>query len=361
MLLAILALRVDLGQKEWNQLNSATNSPPAFILAYVPWCGHCRALFPSWRKLVVDFESDADVIIASLNCSAYETLCRTMDVRGFPTFFTLYRGALRRAALLERTYTAFATEVRRLRDAHRGQFAFRAQMARMSYPSFVFRLSPTDERSRNIAIRASRLAGTGRFFFDVLEDSESPTVAVFLSRNRSVVMEEQFSYDAVSAFIGDNLVVPFGSWEWADIANMTRLFALHYPLTKHDEVVEWAARNEKAVVFGSLKVLRKRRCAKLFRIRQTALPAVVFIRGRRFTVVEAANAPALDDFLKAHREERVRMESFDPHAEGGILDVVLDSLRAANGRVVAVVVLAVVGCLTYGWIRQKLSSYWKQD
>jgi thiol-disulfide isomerase/thioredoxin len=285
MLCLLLALKIELGQKEWGKLNAAADGPPAFILAYAPWCGHCRALFPSWRKLNVDFEPDQDIIIASLNCSAQEPLCRSMDVRGFPTFFNFCRGTLRRSALLDRTYNAFATEVRRLKDAHAGQFALRSQMARMSYPSFVFRLSPTDGRSRNIATQAaqmSRLAAASRFFFDYQEDFDIPTVAVFFSRNHSVMMEAQFSYDAVSAFISDNLVVPFGRWEWPDIANMTRLFALHYPLTKSDGVVEWAARNEKSVVFGSLKVIGKRRCAQLFRIRQTALPAVVFISGHRF-------------------------------------------------------------------------------
>ena len=49
---------------------------------FAPWCGHCRALAPTWIELS---EKVTDVEIAEVDCTLYQDICREQGVRGYPT------------------------------------------------------------------------------------------------------------------------------------------------------------------------------------------------------------------------------------------------------------------------------------
>jgi len=52
---------------------------------YAPWCGHCKALAPTWEELAKVFQLDEDVVIAKLDSDSYRETAATYDISGYPT------------------------------------------------------------------------------------------------------------------------------------------------------------------------------------------------------------------------------------------------------------------------------------
>lgn len=56
---------------------------PWFIKFYVPWCGHCQRLAPSWAEMARELTGKLD--IGEVNCETEKALCREFGVRGYPS------------------------------------------------------------------------------------------------------------------------------------------------------------------------------------------------------------------------------------------------------------------------------------
>jgi len=46
---------------------------------YAPWCGHCKALAPTWEELAKVFQLDEDVVIAKLDSDSYRETAATYE------------------------------------------------------------------------------------------------------------------------------------------------------------------------------------------------------------------------------------------------------------------------------------------
>ncbi|KAI8367326.1 thioredoxin-like protein [Blakeslea trispora] len=68
----------------------ASGSTPWFIKFYAPWCGHCKALAPTWTQLATELQGQVN--IGEVDCQALPSVCQEYGVKGFPTLQILGNG-----------------------------------------------------------------------------------------------------------------------------------------------------------------------------------------------------------------------------------------------------------------------------
>ena len=68
--------------KTWDKIVK-DETKDVLVKYYAPWCGHCKALAPTWDELANDVADIEDLIIAKFDATANEVA--GLDIRGYPT------------------------------------------------------------------------------------------------------------------------------------------------------------------------------------------------------------------------------------------------------------------------------------
>lgn len=84
-------MSVPLTAEKFQKLVTNTQDP-WFIKFYVPWCGHCQALAPTWQQMAKEMQNNLNV--GEVNCDLEPRLCKDARVSGYPTMY-FFRGGER--------------------------------------------------------------------------------------------------------------------------------------------------------------------------------------------------------------------------------------------------------------------------
>jgi len=68
--------------KQWEEIVK-DETKDVLVKYYAPWCGHCKALAPTWEELAQDVADIDDLIIAKFDATANEVA--GLEIRGYPT------------------------------------------------------------------------------------------------------------------------------------------------------------------------------------------------------------------------------------------------------------------------------------
>jgi len=68
--------------KNWEQIVK-DETKDVLVKYYAPWCGHCKALAPTWDELGESVKDIDDLVIAKFDATANEVA--GLDIRGYPT------------------------------------------------------------------------------------------------------------------------------------------------------------------------------------------------------------------------------------------------------------------------------------
>jgi len=77
--------------KTFNDIITKTETD-TFVVAYAPWCGHCKALLPTWEKLAKKYNVEGGNVRVAKIDATNNFVPSNFEVRGFPSIFWVPAG-----------------------------------------------------------------------------------------------------------------------------------------------------------------------------------------------------------------------------------------------------------------------------
>lgn len=74
-----------------NFTSIVTESQLVLVEFYAPWCGHCKALEPEYKKAAADL-SEQGIPLAKVDATAEVDLAKEYNVEGYPTLIIFRNG-----------------------------------------------------------------------------------------------------------------------------------------------------------------------------------------------------------------------------------------------------------------------------
>ena len=77
------------------QASTGSTTGNVFVKFYAPWCGHCKALAPTWEALAKSDPPIRNTLFAKVDCTGNgDKVCARFKVRGFPTLKLFAHGKM---------------------------------------------------------------------------------------------------------------------------------------------------------------------------------------------------------------------------------------------------------------------------
>jgi thiol-disulfide isomerase/thioredoxin len=294
--LIILTIKRILTDKNYEEFLSETSRLPAFILMFSPYCGHCRAIHPTWSKLIDRYEAVANLIVGEIDCVHYSNACTTLlESHSWPTFALFWQGQGHFIHPSNRTMEGFIEKAEEIR--------------RQQFPDFVCSVYPTDFKGNLPAIVYTETAqnnetachllhkiewnvrhGFGHFFLAV---GETRDFSAYLIGNKSIKYDGDFGFQSLVDFAFEWTLEPFGDWRWENgVPSKRRLAFFVHELRDTTETFQ-----DVALPFIDQIIIRR---FWVFEFRKTypaisikARSLIVFDKAKKkFKVFQAIKAPA---------------------------------------------------------------------
>jgi len=79
---AVGTMGVDLGPESFAEKSEGKS---VFVMFRAPWCGHCKAMKPTWDDLEKEYADSKTALVGHVDCTVHTDFCGKKGVQGYPT------------------------------------------------------------------------------------------------------------------------------------------------------------------------------------------------------------------------------------------------------------------------------------